>query len=112
MGLLDVIRDAVTPKRRSFGGKAEKCPKCKQPITLEMERCPKCGTHIASMFRIECPMCKEQNAIDAKFCKKCAYSFEKPASSGNRVRYTCPICNFEADYYMLSCPSCGTKFIS
>ncbi|MCX8175426.1 MAG: zinc ribbon domain-containing protein [Candidatus Micrarchaeota archaeon] len=88
-----------------------KCPKCASELTLGMERCPKCGTHVESMFRIECPKCKEQNELKAEKCKNCGFSFVRQPTTG-RVQYRCPICGYVADYYMLSCPSCGVKFIS
>lgn len=92
-------------------GRKAKCPKCKSDLTLGMERCPKCGTHVESMFRIECPKCKTANELKAEKCVKCGYELvAKPVPSG-RVQYRCPICGYLADYYMLSCPSCGVKFI-
>ena len=111
MGLLDLISTALKPKPSHMRQKA-KCPKCKADVTLDMERCQKCGTHIESMFRIECPKCKEQNEINAQKCKKCGYSFTATSSESSRSQYRCPICGYVADYYMLSCPSCGIKFIS
>ena len=88
-----------------------KCPKCKAEVTLGMERCPKCGTHISSMFRIECPKCKTANALDAKKCTKCAYPLAETGAPSGQPSYRCPICGYVANYYMLSCPACGTRFV-
>jgi len=76
--MLELLKNAVRGqggKVQIKGGKELKCPKCKIPVTLNMERCPGCGTHISSMFRIECPSCKENNPINAAACSKCGKSF-------------------------------------
>ena len=63
--------------------------------------------------KAECPKCKTANGLNAAKCSKCGYSLsdnkEAPAPTG--VSYRCPICAYSADYYMLSCPSCGTRFV-
>jgi ribosomal protein L40E len=111
MGLVDLVKDALTEKPHAER-KAE-CPKCHTPITLGMERCPKCGLHLESMFRIECPKCKTANELNAVSCSKCGYdlSDKKKQPPQPAAQYRCPICGYMASYYMLSCPSCGTKFI-
>jgi len=110
MGLLELISDAF--KRKPHAERKAKCPKCGAEITLGMERCPNCGTHISSMFRIECPKCKTANDVDAKFCSKCGYDLsDKKAPLPSEISYRCPICGYTANYYMLSCPSCGTRFV-
>ncbi len=107
MGLLELISKALKP--RPLSKRKAKCPKCKADLNLGMERCPKCGTHVESMFRFECPKCKAPNELKAEKCKNCGYDLvqKKPPS---KVQYRCPICGYVADYYMLSCPACGTKF--
>jgi DNA-directed RNA polymerase subunit RPC12/RpoP len=108
MGLGDLLSGVLKPKPQA-GRKAE-CPKCKEKVTLDMERCPKCGTHISSMFRLECPQCKAQNELNAEKCAKCGYEFvQQPAA--RREQYRCPLCGYVADYYMMSCPSCGARFV-
>jgi len=108
MGLLDLISEAIKPKpHASMKGK---CPKCGTEVNMGMERCPKCGTHISSMFRIECPKCKAANELKAERCSKCGFLLVEPAQQQGKVSYRCPICGYMADYYMLSCPSCGTRF--
>lgn len=114
MGLFDLLfgKDAVWRKGIRKGGGAQKlsCPKCKTEITIDMERCPKCGTKISEMFFLECPNCKEKNPLDAKRCKKCGYDFEVEKVRREETKYVCPICGYTANYRMLSCPACGTKF--
>jgi len=111
MGFLDLIKGAV--KGKPHAERKAECPKCKSPVTLGMERCPNCGMHLESMFRIECPKCKTANELNAAKCSKCGYPLsdkaEAPAPTG--VSYRCPICAYTANYYMLSCPSCGTRFV-
>ncbi|VVC01565.1 Double zinc ribbon [uncultured archaeon] len=111
MGLLDLIRGSVNEKPHAER-KAE-CPKCKEPVSLGMERCPKCGTRLESMFRIECPKCKTANPLNSPRCSKCGYdiSDRKTPAPPEGVQYRCPICSYTANYYMLSCPSCGTRFV-
>ena len=112
--MLELLKNAVRGqggKVQIKGGKELKCPKCKIPVTLNMERCPGCGTHISSMFRIECPSCKENNPINAAACSKCGKSFLSGAPSTPGSTFICPLCHYRADYYMLSCPACGVKFI-
>ncbi|OIO21279.1 hypothetical protein COV61_05495 [Candidatus Micrarchaeota archaeon CG11_big_fil_rev_8_21_14_0_20_47_5] len=103
MGILELFSG-----KKKEGGFQLKCQNCQAAITSEMERCPKCGTRLSSMFRIKCPKCEEANEWGAKKCKKCEYDFEVRAL--RRTRFVCPICRYEADYYMLSCPACGTRF--
>ncbi|VVB59039.1 Double zinc ribbon [Candidatus Anstonella stagnisolia] len=110
MGLLDLVRDAL--KKRPLAGIKEKCPKCGTQIDLGMEKCPKCGTYVDLMFSMKCPQCKTQNKLDAKRCVKCGHDFEVQVASSGKQVYVCPICGYKADYFMLSCPSCGVKFVS
>lgn len=110
MGLFDLVKNAVKPK--PYAERKAKCPKCKAELKLGMERCPECGTHVESMFRIKCPKCEESNPIRTEKCSKCGYSFVAQQVSSGKVRYICPICGYEADYFMLSCPACGVKFVS
>ena len=88
-----------------------KCPKCKAELTLGMERCPSCGTHVESMFRIECPKCKTANELKAERCTKCGYELVPKRVPAGREQYRCPLCGYVANYDMLSCPSCGVKFV-
>ncbi len=114
MGLLELVKGAVKGRLKpKLAAKGDlQCPKCKTKVTLEMERCPGCGTRISSMFRIECPKCKEPNPLTASACSKCGASFVAQQSPPQRETYVCPICGYRADYFMLSCPSCGVKFVS
>lgn len=107
MGLLDLILGKSSPKK---GGKA-KCPSCGVEVDLGMERCPSCGVHIKSMFRKKCPKCSELNELDAERCSKCKYDFAAEIAMAKRTVYICPICRYKADYYMLRCPSCNTRFV-
>ena len=111
MGIMELIHEALKPKPHSE--MKAKCPKCGTDLTLGMERCPKCGTHVESMFRIECPNCKAANELTAEKCASCGYQLisGKAPSGGGKTQYRCPICGYLADYYMLSCPACGVKFI-
>lgn len=90
-----------------------KCPKCGAKVNTTMERCPSCGTHISSMFRLECPECHESNEVSATACKKCGKRFvpEGGEGGGRETIYTCPRCGYRANFMMLSCPSCGVKFV-
>jgi len=110
MGIFDLVSSALKPK--PLANRKAKCPKCSADVTLGMERCPQCGTHIESMFRLECPKCKAANPLTAGKCEKCGYDLGGTKEPSGGVTYRCPICGYVADYYMLSCPSCGTKFIS
>ncbi len=103
MGLIDLL---LGQKKK---GVPLVCQNCKTKLDSKMERCPKCGVHVSSMFRLKCPKCKEQNEPNAKKCKNCGYEFEAPPPA--KTRYTCPMCGYVADYYMLSCPACGVRFI-
>ncbi len=114
MGILELLKNAAKGRLgrpQVKGEKDLKCPKCKKPVTLDMERCPGCGTHISSMFRIECPACKEPNPLAALSCGKCGKSFISSGPTVPGSTYVCPLCGYRADYYMLSCPACGVKFI-
>lgn len=111
MGLADLVKDALKGKGvRANLGQAQ-CPKCKAKVDLSLERCPNCGTRIASMFRMKCPECGAANPLDAKKCEKCGHDFETERAQLRTPKYRCPICGYEADYYMLSCPSCRTRFV-
>ena len=115
MGLLELMKKVIAgdDSQNSDGPKmTAKCPKCDNTVNLSMKRCPSCGTHIELMFRIKCPKCKALNPIKNKYCSKCKeklydYEQEEPI---RRPQYRCPICGYKADYYMLSCPACGTRF--
>ena len=110
MGLLDLLSKAIKPK--AHRDLKAKCPKCAAEVNMGMERCPKCGTHIESMFRIECPKCKAANDLNAEKCEKCGFQLiATPSQQSGRTQYRCPICGYKADYYMLSCPACGTRFV-
>ena len=109
MGFFDLVSNALKPKPHA--DRKAKCPKCKADVVLGMERCPSCGTHIDSMFRIECPKCKTANDLKAEKCSKCAYPLSESAQPPGKEQYRCPMCGYVADYYMLSCPACGVKFI-
>jgi len=106
MGIFEILRDRFTKGPQLPPQKAQ-CPYCKSDLTLDMKQCPKCGRPISQLFRLLCPKCREPVEPDAKACRKCGTSFLPP----ERTTYTCPICEYRADYYMLSCPACGTKFM-
>ena len=112
MGFLDFIKDGLTKRDKTpIGpGKTLECQKCHKKIDSGMERCPNCGTHVSSMFRIKCPKCSETNDWEAKKCAKCGLDFYGTTNTGKTV-YTCPMCGYKADYFMLSCPACGVKFV-
>jgi len=61
---------------------------------------------------MKCPQCKTQNKLDAKRCVKCGHDFEVQEVRIGQQKYVCPICGYKADYFMLSCPACGIKFVS
>ena len=109
MGLFDLISNALKPKPHA--DRKAKCPKCGAELVLGMERCPSCGTHVESMFRIECPKCKAPNALKAEKCEKCGYPLTEQRAPRGKEQYRCPMCGYVADYYMMSCPACGVKFI-
>ncbi len=111
MGLLSMLRETLL-KKGQRPAIAAKCPKCKAEVNTSMERCPQCGTHVASMFRLECPHCKTANPLDSEKCSKCGQALVPPTAPDQPRRnfYTCPRCGYKADFYMLSCPSCGTRF--
>ena len=109
MGFFDLVSSALKPKPHA--DRKAKCPKCSADVTLGMERCPSCGTHIDSMFRIECPKCKTANDLNAEKCSKCAYPLTEQRAPASKEQYRCPMCGYVADYYMMSCPACGVRFI-
>jgi DNA-directed RNA polymerase subunit RPC12/RpoP len=109
MGFFDLVSSALKPKPHA--DRKAKCPKCNADVSLGMERCPSCGTHIESMFRIECPKCKTANDLKAEKCSKCAYPLTEQRAPAGKEQYRCPMCGYVADYYMMSCPACGVKFI-
>jgi len=110
MGLAELLSGIFRAKPHA--DRKAKCPKCGADVKLGMERCPSCGTHIDSMFKIQCPKCNEANDLSAVKCKKCGYGLVgQSAPSGGKEQYRCPICGYVADYYMLSCPACGVRFI-
>lgn len=87
-----------------------KCPKCSHELDTSMQRCPGCGTHVDLMFRLKCPNCNAPNPLDAKECTKCKENLQKKDEKPQGVRYICPICGYRADFYMLKCPACSTRF--
>lgn len=108
MGLLGLL---FGKKKEKEKGRNLKCPDCGADVTLEMERCQKCGVHVKSMFRKRCPKCDETNEIDAERCAKCKYDFAVEIALAKKTVYLCPRCGYKADYYMLRCPACNTKFV-
>jgi len=111
MGFLDLLSGIFA--RKPHADTKAKCPKFGAGVKLGMERCPSCGTQLDSMFRIQCPKCKEANDLDAEKCKKCGTPLvaQTPPPTAGKTQYRCPMCGYVADYYMLSCPACGVKFI-
>ena len=110
MGIVDLLSGLF--QRKPHADTKAKCPKCGAEVTLGMERCASCGTHIDSMFRIECPKCKTANELTAEKCKNCGTALvEQKVPAGGKEQYRCPRCGYVADYFMLSCPACGVKFI-
>ncbi|VVB97951.1 Double zinc ribbon [uncultured archaeon] len=107
MGILDVLLGKDSGPK----GRKAKCPSCGADVTFDMERCPSCGVHIKSMFRKKCPKCEELNEMDAERCVKCKYDFAVELARAKKTVYVCPICGYKADYYMLRCPSCNTRFV-
>ncbi|MFA5049933.1 MAG: zinc ribbon domain-containing protein [Candidatus Micrarchaeia archaeon] len=111
MGFFDILFKSVK-KNNPYAGIFKPCPNCKKKVNLGYERCPNCGVRIASMFRKKCPKCKTLNDLDAPICKneKCKYDFSAEMALAHKKKYKCPICGYEADYFMISCPACGTRF--
>jgi len=110
MGIMEIVSGLF--KGKPHAHTKAKCPKCKAEVTLGMERCQSCGTHIDSMFRIECPKCKAANELSATKCEKCGYGLVgQQVPSAGKEQYRCPMCGYVADYYMMSCPACGVRFI-
>ncbi len=104
------FRSKLTEKVDNRSKVKAKCPKCNEEVNLGMERCPKCYTKIEELFYIECPRCREKVSVKKNSCEKCGYDFFQEAR--RETIYKCPICGYEAKYYMLSCPACGTRFTS
>lgn len=109
MGFFDFLKNIFSKKDNSLD-QMVKCPNCKKEFNLSLQRCPHCGVHTDLMFRKKCPYCKEPNPLKQKKCIKCNKDLDF-SYAGPLTVYVCPICNYKADFYMLSCPSCGTKFI-
>lgn len=107
MGLLDAI---LTFFKRKYSIEID-CPNCGNRISLDMERCPYCGVRIKSMFKKKCPRCGTLNELDAERCVKCKYDFALELELAKKTIYVCPICGYKADFYMLSCPACGARFV-
>jgi len=115
MGLFDFIKKTVLGDEKEDSGGPRinaKCPKCGAEVDLSSKRCPKCGTHTELLFRIKCPKCGTVNELKNRECKKCGQTLrnseqEEPV---HRPKYICPICGYRADFYMLKCPACGTRF--
>jgi predicted amidophosphoribosyltransferase len=114
MGLLNLMKKIIVGDEKESGGPRgvkAKCPKCGESVDLSMKRCPSCGTHVDLLFRIKCPKCKTLNPIKNKYCSKCKEKlYDEQQEQVHRPQYICPICRYKADYYMLSCPACGTRF--
>ena len=109
MGIMDLL---LGKEGAQSSGRKDKCPNCGAQITLGMERCPSCGVRIKSMFKKKCPKCGELNELDAERCtnEKCKYDFAAELARAKKTQYVCPICGYKADYYMLRCPACNTRF--
>ncbi|MBI5222960.1 hypothetical protein HY990_00915 [Candidatus Micrarchaeota archaeon] len=113
MGLSDVFKGMFSKKSEMPEGKGTnelKCPNCATPISLSMERCPSCGVRIKSMFRMRCPKCNALNELGSKKCSKCFYDFSVPSEKPKKS-YVCPICGYEMDTFLTSCPACSTSFV-
>ena len=112
MGLFDFLKSLVLDEGGAGRPNIEaKCPKCGEKVNLSMKRCPSCGTHVDLMFRIKCPKCKAVNELENKYCKKCGEKlFDEKEAPVRRPKYICPICGYKANFYMLKCPACGTRF--
>ena len=110
MGLSDFLSNML---KGGSSGKDEwqKCPSCGEQVNLSMERCPKCGVHISSMFRRKCPKCHALNELNIKKCAKCSYDFEAEYIRYKKTFFQCPICAFQSEAYLTSCPVCNTRFI-
>ena len=108
MGMFDMFKGFF--HKKPFQGEIRKCPNCKEKIDLGWERCPKCGVHISSIFKKKCPECKALNDLNATLCKKCEYNFLAEMERAKKKAYRCPICGYEASYFMMKCPVCGTRF--
>lgn len=109
MGILDVFGNFFKGSS-SYSGVFKECPNCKKKTDIGKERCSHCGTRISSMFRKKCPKCSTMNELDAAVCKKCNYSFAEEMARAKKKLYKCPLCGYEADYFMMKCPACGARF--
>ncbi|MCX8163179.1 MAG: zinc ribbon domain-containing protein [Candidatus Micrarchaeota archaeon] len=109
MGILDFL-SSLFSKKSSYQNIILKCPNCKKEFDISLERCPHCGVHTELLFRIKCPFCGEPNNLKNQKCSKCKKPLTKEQGDFSSV-YICPICNYRANFFMTSCPSCGTKFI-
>ncbi len=110
MGILDLFSKLFN--KSPYAGEIRPCPNCKEKIDLGWERCPKCGVHLASMFKKKCPKCEKMNDLNASMCKntECNYNFAAELERAKKKAYKCPICGYEAGYFMMQCPACGTRF--
>ncbi|MFH0927702.1 MAG: zinc ribbon domain-containing protein [Candidatus Micrarchaeota archaeon] len=112
MGLFDLLSGILGGG--DGGGRPNikaKCPKCGTPVNLSMKRCPGCGTHVDLLFRLKCPNCSTVNELKNERCKKCGEKlFDEEQETIHNPKYICPICGYRADFYMLQCPACGTRF--
>ncbi|HII53715.1 hypothetical protein AUJ13_05365 [Candidatus Micrarchaeota archaeon CG1_02_49_24] len=110
MGLLEMIKEVWgrNKNERQFRDPL-KCPNCGAKVDPNKDRCMACGVRLTSMFKLICPECKSENEFTAARCVKCKFDFG--AASTQKTIYRCPICNYEADYYMLVCPACNTRFV-
>jgi predicted RNA-binding Zn-ribbon protein involved in translation (DUF1610 family) len=98
MGLIDLLLG----RHRDM-----KCPRCGEPVSLELLECPRCRGKISEMFAQACPSCKAESPLKAEYCEKCGRSLR---SHKEETTYTCPICGFKATFVMTTCPSCGQRF--
>lgn len=110
MGLLSMLREVFGSMNQRKYKEPLKCPSCGVLIKDPgKDRCQACGVRLTSMFKLICPECKTENAFDARQCSKCRHDFD--AAPSQKTIYKCPICSYEADFYMLKCPACGTRFV-
>ncbi|MDO8339751.1 MAG: zinc ribbon domain-containing protein [Candidatus Burarchaeum sp.] len=109
MAILDLLLGRIK-KPPSYARRKENCPSCSAELTLGMQKCPKCGKPLAKLFYFVCPSCNEHVAFGERFCPKCKFDFEVPSTPPKTI-YRCPRCGYSADYYMLSCPACNTRFV-
>jgi DNA-directed RNA polymerase subunit RPC12/RpoP len=115
MSIFDLFAKKGSRRRKDSALKPNidaKCPNCGAEVNTRMHRCPKCGIHIDLMFRVKCPKCSAPNELDADKCSKCEEPLrhKKESAGSKKTYYYCPICHYKADFYMLKCPACGTRF--